>query len=113
MKTAYEMRISDWSADVCSADLRISPIVLLWYSIAADSNIASLPAIARKYSPSCREEPIVIPPIGSPRPEGSGATMLIWALNPASANSERIFRSSSDARELVQIGRAHRLNSRH
>src|SRR3546814_9245391 len=25
-KTAYEMRISDWSSDVCSSDLRIAPI---------------------------------------------------------------------------------------
>src|SRR3546814_2900322 len=26
-KTAYEMRISDWSSDVCSSDLRINPNV--------------------------------------------------------------------------------------
>src|SRR3546814_6607500 len=26
-KTAYEMRISDWSSDVCSSDLRRSPVV--------------------------------------------------------------------------------------
>src|SRR3546814_6869426 len=25
-KTAYEMRISDWSSDVCSSDLRCQPI---------------------------------------------------------------------------------------
>src|SRR3546814_11052838 len=25
-KTAYEMRISDWSSDVCSSDLRASPV---------------------------------------------------------------------------------------
>src|SRR3546814_7396337 len=25
-KTAYEMRISDWSSDVCSSDLRLRPI---------------------------------------------------------------------------------------
>src|SRR3546814_2828087 len=25
-KTAYEMRISDWSSDVCSSDLRRSPV---------------------------------------------------------------------------------------
>src|SRR3546814_5400884 len=37
-KTAYEMRISDWSSDVCSADL-----------IPAASKIAStLPAFARR-----------------------------------------------------------------
>src|SRR3546814_16169513 len=27
-KTAYEMRISDWSSDVCSSDLRISTALL-------------------------------------------------------------------------------------
>src|SRR3546814_6324670 len=26
-KTAYEMRISDWSSDVCSSDLRLSPLI--------------------------------------------------------------------------------------
>src|SRR3546814_2047597 len=32
-KTAYEMRISDWSSDVCSSDLRI-------YNVAAKGRIA-------------------------------------------------------------------------
>src|SRR3546814_4819147 len=27
-KTAYEMRISDWSSDVCSSDLRIGGVTL-------------------------------------------------------------------------------------
>src|SRR3546814_3818430 len=27
-KTAYEMRISDWSSDVCSSDLQLFPIVV-------------------------------------------------------------------------------------
>src|SRR3546814_3138587 len=27
-KTAYELRMSDWSSDVCSSDLPIGPIVL-------------------------------------------------------------------------------------
>src|SRR3546814_6113365 len=26
-KTAYEMRISDWSSDVCSSDLHVEPVV--------------------------------------------------------------------------------------
>src|SRR3546814_1395542 len=26
-KTAYEMRISDWSSDVCSSDLRLLPLL--------------------------------------------------------------------------------------
>src|SRR3546814_4670989 len=28
-KTAYEMRISDWSSDVCSSDLEITPLTTL------------------------------------------------------------------------------------
>src|SRR3546814_2622433 len=28
-KTAYEMRISDWSSDVCSSDLHLDPVVRL------------------------------------------------------------------------------------
>src|SRR3546814_8339093 len=27
-KTAYEMRISDWSSDVCSSDLAVDPVVI-------------------------------------------------------------------------------------
>src|SRR3546814_9098845 len=29
-KTAYEMRISDWSSDVCSSDLRIHERLAMW-----------------------------------------------------------------------------------
>src|SRR3546814_2498257 len=29
-KTAYEMRISDWSSDVCSSDLTLSTTVVYW-----------------------------------------------------------------------------------
>src|SRR3546814_5064934 len=29
-KTAYEMRISDWSSDVCSSDLRVITLGLVW-----------------------------------------------------------------------------------
>ena len=29
-KTAYEMRISDWSSDVCSSDLRPDPVTVEW-----------------------------------------------------------------------------------
>src|SRR3546814_10309235 len=29
-KTAYEMRISDWSSDVCSSDLVQEPVLIHW-----------------------------------------------------------------------------------
>src|SRR3546814_1871774 len=34
-KTAYEMRISDWSSDVCSSDLRVAvvPVAMGWSDI--------------------------------------------------------------------------------
>src|SRR3546814_10127516 len=41
-KTAYEMRISDWSADVCSSDLRL----LQQTESSADSSFAT-------WSPKC------------------------------------------------------------
>src|SRR3546814_3967535 len=34
-KTAYEMRISDWSADVCSSDLRT---IECWYLVVRTKN---------------------------------------------------------------------------
>src|SRR3546814_3906340 len=40
-KTAYEMRISDWSSDVCSSDLFI-----IMYQQGVDANIMSLGGIA-------------------------------------------------------------------
>src|SRR3546814_4719375 len=43
-KTAYEMRISDWSSDVCSSDLRIplqdSPLELRYYERANWTDVA-------------------------------------------------------------------------
>src|SRR3546814_5202397 len=37
-KTAYEMRISDWSSDVCSSDLNGWAILLTWPVCAATSS---------------------------------------------------------------------------
>src|SRR3546814_3642248 len=34
-KTAYEMRISDWSSDVCSSDLDVSLLHVLFYTRSA------------------------------------------------------------------------------
>src|SRR3546814_1911103 len=38
-KTAYEMRISDWSSDVCSSDLLYAPV----YFLALPSHLATTP----------------------------------------------------------------------
>src|SRR3546814_14112551 len=38
-KTAYEMRISDWSSDVCSSDLAVQPLLLRGHMLNADTLI--------------------------------------------------------------------------
>src|SRR3546814_4897270 len=40
-KTAYEMRISDWSSDVCSSDLERNPADLKWNEIGAEYIVES------------------------------------------------------------------------
>src|SRR3546814_2817856 len=39
-KTAYEMRISDWSSDVCSSDLRIGTAAVLGQRIVVEVDLA-------------------------------------------------------------------------
>src|SRR3546814_15181211 len=48
-KTAYEMRISDWSSDVCSSDLRSRTMVLLKHPMI--TCIEDLRVLARKRVP--------------------------------------------------------------
>src|SRR3546814_8461291 len=50
-KTAYEMRISDWSSDVCSSDLPFGQsLPLLWVSIRGSTPTTS-PAATRRCMP--------------------------------------------------------------
>src|SRR3546814_2411326 len=49
-KTAYEMRISDWSSDVCSSDLRHLGLIIRrepWRARAGERGVAQMPAPAR------------------------------------------------------------------
>src|SRR3546814_3332213 len=53
-KTAYEMRISDWSSDVCSSDLNVTALVsitrkLLPALIARKGAIINLASVAGSY----------------------------------------------------------------
>src|SRR3546814_7982117 len=41
-KTAYEMRISDWSSDVCSSDLGFQPIVKIEHDFIEGQFISDL-----------------------------------------------------------------------
>src|SRR3546814_10564887 len=43
-KTAYEMRISDWSSDVCSSDLAETKVIVAPNSPSALANASTVPA---------------------------------------------------------------------
>src|SRR3546814_2043653 len=80
-KTAYEMRISDWSSDVCSSDLdararRITPAML----IAAVQALASIPT----------SDDTLLPSPFDPR--------LDPALSPAVAEAARLDPGEADGR---------------
>src|SRR3546814_5271862 len=79
-KTAYEMRISDWSSDVCSSDLlaRSVPLTL-------DANGTATTNV------------VVDEPIGEP-------TMMAVEMDYADANGETL--TSSRRITLYQLGRA-------
>src|SRR3546814_14852235 len=47
-KTAYDMRISDWSSDVCSSDLQYNDHFEPFYLIASKATFGSLPAEDQK-----------------------------------------------------------------
>src|SRR3546814_7823488 len=60
-KTAYEMRISDWSSDVCSSDLRSHRWPDIWGQIRSRCHCAPLlPAV-------CRPRPLLRDPRRSVR----------------------------------------------
>src|SRR3546814_10600650 len=52
-KTAYEMRISDWSSDVCSSDLPGDTLMALLTEAGADpgESQAAISALADKFNP--------------------------------------------------------------
>src|SRR3546814_1784441 len=64
-RTAYEVRISDWSSDVCSSDLRVSKISVPPPRAASDCTTAWAPSVRSPEKPvaqpiklgraSCRE----------------------------------------------------------
>src|SRR3546814_10434207 len=65
-KTAYEMRISDWSSDVCSSDLRTAPAAL---SLPDGLLLAGFPGAPAAASATGRWPPAMTPGAAA----GSGA----------------------------------------
>src|SRR3546814_7145549 len=78
-KTAYEMRISDWSSDVCSSDLRIAQQLL---SVDADFAQDDLATVAREIGHGSR------PPVARSRP--SRSRRVVIAAKPARSEERRV-----------------------
>src|SRR3546814_3530608 len=83
-KTAYEMRISDWSSDVCSSDLSTTPI---WTS---DCDFP-----ARRAAPACRLVSFVLVSISR-----SSAPVNFFTLDFAAASTGSAPRSNVRFRTL-------------
>src|SRR3546814_3373584 len=84
-KTAYEMRISDWSADVCSSDLETVRSV----------SVRSLAFRRQRLSPRLSGRPLA-PPLQSSSPNCS----------PACASAQRSEEHTSELQSLMRISYA-------
>src|SRR3546814_5859432 len=80
-KTAYEMRISDWSSDVCSSDLKTVPSVSVSYARNGNTNKANAlgmrPMQERAYEK--RGEQYLL--IKSPPASGKSRALMFVALD--------------------------------
>src|SRR3546814_1163807 len=86
-KTAYEMRISDWSSDVCSSDLQIGFPV--WCSFFTPSDIVS------RWMPDRFGEPVTI------------GTVTVCSGDYVIADRDGIVILPAAMAADVEIGRAH------
>src|SRR3546814_10503532 len=92
-KTAYDMRISDWSSDVCSSDLPTAP---------ATSSTSPLPPRTSASSPSssrCRKHH---------QPERSQARQRLVAVPPALSLQPTSSTESAVAGYLLSIRASHK-----
>src|SRR3546814_6733709 len=107
-KTAYEMRISDWSSDVCSSDLglKVSKRVLRRGPIHPSIMIARLnPAgtISRVSSVDRRRPPMTVIPIGA-RHAASPESETAVGIMPATIAT--VVRSEEHTSELQSLMRS-------
>src|SRR3546814_9964812 len=102
-KTAYEMRISDWSSDVCSSDLRPA---------AVDGALANTLALAAAgCAGACRPQRWRFLPITSRRtvhghPPGIAMELPRHASRPAPQGAAGTFRSEEHTSELQSLMRS-------
>src|SRR3546814_5840744 len=96
-KTAYEMRISDWSSDVCSSDLRGGVLV------SSDRRAASGRRQALKHGPPCGCPGASAPPLHGR--SGRGAAQMQPAPRRDQAMVSSAFRSEEHTSELQSLMR--------
>src|SRR3546814_5200703 len=98
-KTAYEMRISDWSSDVCSSDLSTASRGL----VAAPVRFFCLYCFSQTYPP-CRRRRLGPPAAAYTRPTWlrQAKTRLPW-LQPATTRSEE---HTSELQSLIRTSSA-------
>src|SRR3546814_10920293 len=82
-KTAYEMRISDWSSDVCSSDLRCAVIRLVISCTGSTLEASTKPCCSRP-KPMAPGTPVV----GAPDASLSSSRLLPTFSRPAGFRSE-------------------------
>src|SRR3546814_14575712 len=118
-KTAYEMRISDWSSDVCSSDLANTPIIAVPTTAGTGSEVTCWATVwdsgaQRKYSlarPALYPEHAVVDPLlmlGKPHQltVSTGLDALSHALESLwhiSANPISAAFAVSAAREILAV----------
>src|SRR3546814_6275875 len=106
-KTAYEMRISDWSSDVCSSDLFANGYVANVYRSAAIVTRglgapAPIAAPARANS-AARDMPAPLaPPLSAPSPAPTPPSSPGWDVFARPAASALVFSRRSEVGEIVQ-----------
>src|SRR3546814_9108685 len=105
-KTAYEMRISDWSSDVCSSDLAVWSFVQP--SLIYGDVIASIPAAERPQTDF--ETQSLLSEIN-----GLVSGDIEAAFDPRAEQGAEVYRASQSRWSLVALGdrKSTRLNSSH
>src|SRR3546814_20822340 len=106
-KTAYEMRISDWSSDVCSSDLVTSS-----RTPGIDENSCSTPSIWTDVTAApCREarstRRSALPSV-RPKPRSSGTAMMF-----ALRDRKSVVEGTSVSVSVDLGGRCHIINNTH
>src|SRR3546814_16967501 len=107
-KTAYEMRISDWSSDVCSSDLVAHTPVALAYAIVSADGTADLYVAPDKLTDAVRQHlgnAVRLHDRTAFAPALAGFAGKRIAADPANAVAAR-FDALAAGAATVQIGRA-------